>query len=112
VGYHAGDVDYNAIGKQGGLKQVTLTEQQIPSHTHTGSTNSAGAHTHGIDLNINAAGDGIPALERGNSVQNQNFNTKSAGAHTHTITLNNTGGGQAHENRPPYYTLAYIIYVG
>jgi len=31
----------------------------------------------------------------------------SAGNHTHTI--NNTGGDQAHENRPPYFALAYIM---
>jgi microcystin-dependent protein len=33
--------------------------------------------------------------------------------HTHTLSLSasaaNTGGGLAHENRPPYYALAYIM---
>lgn len=39
--------------------------------------------------------------------------TSTQGAHTHTLTLSstasNTGGGLAHENRPPYYALAYIM---
>lgn len=37
--------------------------------------------------------------------------TDSQGAHTHAITATaaNTGEGQAHENRPPYYALAYIM---
>jgi len=30
-----------------------------------------------------------------------------AGAHTHTLSAQ--GGGQAHENRPPYYALAFIM---
>jgi microcystin-dependent protein len=26
----------------------------------------------------------------------------SAGAHTHSVTVANSGGGQAHDNMPPY----------
>lgn len=112
VGYDPNDSDYNAIGNTGGLKEVSLTEAQNGEHTHFASTSSSGAHTHGIDLNINSAGDGIPAFERGNSVQNQTYTTNQAGAHSHTVTVNTSGEGEAHENRPPYYTLAYIIYTG
>lgn len=39
--------------------------------------------------------------------------TSSVADHTHTLSLSvsaaNTGGGLAHENRPPYYALAYIM---
>ena len=37
--------------------------------------------------------------------------TVSAGSHTHTVSgsISNTGGGQAHENRPPYYALCFIM---
>ena len=28
--------------------------------------------------------------------------TSTNGDHSHTVTVNNTGGGQAHENMPPY----------
>jgi microcystin-dependent protein len=28
---------------------------------------------------------------------------------THTHTVGNTGSGSSHENRPPYYALAYIM---
>jgi microcystin-dependent protein len=37
------------------------------------------------------------------------FTTSPNGSHSHTITVNNTGSGQSHENRPPYYALAYIM---
>ena len=65
------------------------------------SISSSGAHTHSISGTITAA---------------------SAGAHTHnvsgTVTVNSataggtvgsTGGGQAHENRPPYFALCFIM---
>ena len=50
------------------------------------------------------------------------INIQSGGAHTHSVTgnvavnsataggtISNTGGGQAHENRPPYYALCFIM---
>jgi len=35
------------------------------------------------------------------------ISVNAAGSHSHTI--NNTGGDGSHENRPPYYALAYIM---
>jgi hypothetical protein len=32
-------------------------------------------------------------------------------AHEHVLDMDNTGGNAAHENRPPYYALAYIMRV-
>ena len=32
--------------------------------------------------------------------------------HRHTFVTAVAGGGKVHENRPPYYVLAYIMYVG
>jgi microcystin-dependent protein len=34
------------LGSRGGNAQVTLTVNQMPAHTHTASTNTAGTHTH------------------------------------------------------------------
>lgn len=116
VGYDAADADYNAIGKLGGSKTVTLTPAQLPLHTH--EIFSDGAHTHAlsggpfarwIDNEANA-GSG----SSGNEVAGSGVNTtNSSGTHAHGGTTGNgsTKGlsGQAHENRPLYYTLAYII---
>ena len=43
-----------------------------------------------------------------------NFNTTfsygGAGTYSSSIfSMSNTGGGQSHENRPPYYALCYIM---
>lgn len=82
----------------GGSDSVTLTQGQLPSHGHTfsGSTDSAGSHTH----------FGVPArswnYELGGD-NNVKFNpydegyTDAAGEHTHTVqgTIGATGGGEA-----------------
>lgn len=100
VGFDAGDSDYDTVTPiaapdTGGAKTHTLDLTEIPAHDHGGATSSELADGAGISV---AGGSGpipIPDL---------------SGGHTHTIT--SAGGGAAHENRPPYYTLAYIMYVG
>ena len=118
-----------AVGGTGGAASVTLTESQIPGHTHviTASTASAGAHTHTItdpghahSYVTDAAGSsgtggtGATVLENATTGSNTTgITVNSAGAHTHTVTATaaSTGGSQSHENRPPYYALAYIMKV-
>ena len=88
VGYHDGNNDYD-VGDTGGAETVTLTEAQIPSHKHT--TNIDGGHV-------------IP----GNG--GSSFPYGGAGTYSSTVfSMNNTGGGGAHENRPPFYALCYIM---
>ncbi|TVR78994.1 MAG: hypothetical protein EA405_13640 [Rhodospirillales bacterium] len=96
-----------AVGATGGAATVALTTAQMPAHTHTGTTNTTGAHTH----NYTAAGWGGGS---GNfsccaSWGNMTQATTSSGNHSHTFTTAATGSGEAHENRPPYYALAYIM---
>ena len=101
------------------------------SHTHSASTNLAGAHTHTTNISfspdVDYFGNNISILNNGqngtNSVggQSTDFTSSTAGSHSHTVTVNsdgahthtvsvtNTGGGSAHENRPPFYALAYIM---
>ncbi len=111
VGYSAGDSDYNAIGDNGGEKTVRLTTAQMPSHSHTGSTGANGAHSHTYQRSIDGRGYETRADDQPHGAYSTT-NTSSVGNHTHSLSINATGGGQPHENRPPYYTLAFIIYVG
>ena len=57
VGLDSNDSDFNALGKTGGAKTVTLTKEQIPAHNHsaTVSINSGGAHTHSTSSNTTGA---------------------------------------------------------
>ncbi len=121
VGYSAGDSDYNTIGNDGGEKTVRLTTSQMPSHTHSGSTNSRGKHFHGFPADDQLQSftsrysnellryDARSVLNAGDA---RRLRTTENGDHTHSLNITNAGGGQPHENRPPYYTLAFIVYVG
>ncbi len=123
------------MGSTGGDNYVTLTTSQMPSHSHSGTTGNSGNHTHNLRDTLyieegnhgNTVGvDGVEYLGSGSNNRNattdrngssihshwQNETTNLAGLHSHTFTTNNIGGNLPHENRPPYYALAFIIYVG
>ena len=103
-----------STGDTGGADSVTLTEAQMPSHTHSGSslgTNTTGAHSHTFQ-HSSVAGSSWGYNVGGNSTSPWvTITTSTAGNHSHTITGNtgSAGSGAAHENRPPYYALAYIM---
>lgn len=96
------------IGQKDGWNRVTLLPSQIPAHNHT--MQSAGSHSHFVkevvrgDEGSSGADQSVGSHDETGTVKN----TNSAGAHTHVIN-NSTGGGGAHENRPPYYVLAFIM---
>lgn len=48
IPYNPNNPDYNTIGKIGGLNEITLTEEQMPAHQHTGVTDYGGLHTHDV----------------------------------------------------------------
>jgi len=102
--------DAYAVADTGGADSVTLTEAQMPAHTHTGSTDSAGDHSHTFSAFVPGgnAGENDPGgmdyIDPPGT-----YSTSTAGAHTHTVTVGSTGGGTSHENRPLYYALAYIM---
>lgn len=105
-----------AIGDTGGEAQVTLTTSQMPSHSH-GSGNlvadSGGAHKHEMGVRevvVNCLGCAKTDAVDG-SQDDDNIVTENGGEHEHTISgsTGNAGSGQSHENRPPYYALAFIM---
>ena len=123
-----------AQGSTGGAASVTLTAAQsgVPGHTHgipgqtvtTGAMSANAIHAHsapsGYDYGFPtdshtknaAAGTAVVA-----SVGFQTTTNNTDISHTHSVTISATtsdsntaaGAASAHENRPPYYALTFII---
>ena len=101
------------IGATGGSDTVTLTTAQMPAHTHTGTTASVTVTKSYSTVSTSPTSSGkekYPCL--GASGTGSGYDGSypiDMGTHSHSFTTNSTGSGQAHENRPPYYALAFIM---
>ena len=106
-----------AVNATGGASSVTLATSQIPAHNHSASSSSSttindSGHSHSISaLRPSESGNTISTSTVGTAVTaSTNSATTGITASTSTSTsIGNTGGGGSHENRPPYYALAYIM---
>ncbi len=100
-----------AVGNTGGESTVTLGLTQIPNHDHGGSTGTDSPdHTHPtaqftIPYTNNQVGAG--GIDAFYGISNSSGTGGASARHTHAISA--AGGSQAHENKPPYYALIYII---
>lgn len=86
------------MGDMGGVEQVTLTTQQIPSHNHA----AIGAAVTGDQTTANGA---LPA----NSVTITPYLNTAPDANFNASAISPAGGGQPHANFQPYLCLNYII---
>lgn len=96
------------VGDKGGSKDAVAV-----SHTHTGSTNSAGSHRH-LEGSIvfHGTGDSVftgDARANGVSYEGRRWYTDTQGAHTHSVTVNSAGVSGVDKNLPPYMALCYIM---
>jgi microcystin-dependent protein len=131
-----------AVEATGGAATVALAAANLPAHshsfsgttsdrsaghTHTGSTDGHGGHSHTyLDATAQGAGSNVGATYAGGGSQftfrtattdgggahSHGFITNSeSNGHTHTYsgTTSSVGSGTAHENLPPYFALAYIM---
>lgn len=100
------------VGATGGSNTVTLTAAQMPAHTHSltgASTSEASISITGN--NSDPFGSRLESFCMNNSAYSS---TVYMGSHSHSISasIGSAGSGSAHENRPPYYALCFIMYIG
>ena len=111
IGKNSSDSDCDSLGKTGGSKTHTLTESELPSHTHSinhdhdsvtsgNSSISLGYSEDKRTMSFVPDGSNYSVVEDVNETNN----------HTHTVDLPNytgnsgsSGSGSAHNNMPPFY---------
>lgn len=88
------------LGQRGGVETVTLSEAQMPSHTHT-------SHASNDPAIFNDPGG--RAVGRGAGRFDALFAPASNLAAMQSNSLANTGGSQAHKNLQPFLAMNFII---
>jgi len=117
------------VGHTGGEETHVLTVAEMPTHAHTGSTDTQGNHNHSVNdpghthsatvsNYTDYGGNNWFAGNRdvgNNGTSNQistnlsNVSINAAGNHVHGLSLTNNGGGGAHYTMPRLMVLAYIM---
>jgi microcystin-dependent protein len=128
--------NFGHMGAKGGRTHVKLEVDDLPPHTHSviADTTADGGHSHTYDdavgpycgtgatpdrwtedlPNRYGALPGDYFVQR-NGACHARRNTHSTGNHKHTLnTKTDSGNGKGREivTLPPYYVIAYIIYIG
>lgn len=85
------------LGAKGGAEKVTLTVNQMPSHTHSWQATTAAAQNRSPGGNALASGTGDVFTTAGNLT-----NLKSS-------AISNIGGSRSHSNLQPFLCIHYII---
>lgn len=84
------------VGEVGGTETVTLSQGQLPKHSHPIKASSTAAST--------SPAGAAPAAWSGSQ-----YSTSAPGDRLNVAAGGFTGGSQPHENRSPYLAVSYII---
>ena len=88
------------IGEAAGQEAVSLTEAQLPAHTHKARASS-------LKGNTNSPVGRVWSKDAG--VQSATYTSNAADADMAAGAIAPAGGGQPHNNMPPYLAVNFVI---
>lgn len=89
-------------GQIGGAESVTVTQAQMPAHTHTGYVNATSSNG-----DVDSPSGAIPArMPRSKVYSNTAANAQMA---ANSVSVNSSGGGQPIPSRDPYLAVTVCI---
>jgi microcystin-dependent protein len=124
-----------AIGAKGGAVAISLSQANMPAHTHAASMDAQGNHAHTLHDPGHVHGPQAGAFLQHSAAQGLDYNVRvdntsanardagvtaaaftgvymdAAGSHAHNISIGSAGNGAAFDIRNPYYALAFIMKV-
>ncbi|QTF81557.1 minor tail protein [Microbacterium phage Pulchra] len=95
VGLDSSQTEFDQMGEKSGAKTHTLTEAQMPSHTHTAGANADGFAAH----RTNTSG-GYSIILQTNATTGEVMSYRQPAS---------AGNNQAHNNLQPYIVVQFII---
>lgn len=106
---HDVDIPYGTFG----TTNAPDTDVYAPSggSTDTLTTDSQAAHSHTITVASATTGISVSTATTGITLSSETP-TITCASETTGITIGNAGSGDAHENRPPYLALVFVMYIG
>lgn len=93
-----------SLGSKGGSETNTLTQNQLPSHTH-----AATAHCVDGTGTANTATDNLWSADLGNQSATYSNAAQNGNMKADAISVASTGGNQPVNNVQPFQTVNYII---
>jgi len=95
------------LGQRVGTENVSLTAQQMPQHTHTGTVNVGDDNGDSNKAKGNVFGQNVGTLV--NVYSDNPAYTEGNKMHAGVLSVDNSGGNQEHTNIPPRLGINYII---
>ncbi len=91
------------LGSRAGTETVTLTQAQMPSHTHSLNANNDMSGADSIDPQNNVLGKGISPN------YHDIYGPPNSLTQMHASAVSSVGGGEAHNNMPPNLALHCLV---
>lgn len=102
----------------GGEQEHELSLAEMPAHNHGGFTGYDGTHSHTYNgsqtvstYTCSICDSGNDHIKSKNKISSDPADYGGDTEPNHTHAFNTAGGNDAHENRPPFYSLSFIVRV-